>query len=338
MLPDYRKEILDLPRAVRDTLEQGRANYDALVRGTRWGELPIYFVAWGRSLPVAHFAACVFETLLDWPCLVRTPADFTAYSAPGIRPRNIVFLISDGQDSPEALEAAKATRARHGIVLALAAQPEEPLAQAADGALLVRAGEEHGGVRLPVCQQVAVGLMALLAARALKRRRPQYDSLEEEYSKLPDHAAWAFSQLTEGVIALASELTRARTLTLLAGGCYFPTAIAAGGLLKRLAGVRVETLNATEAQPARFGRDEIILVLSGSRCRVKKQIHSVVEVAKRAGTNILSLTDANDPEVTRRSALSLHLPPLHEITGATLAHAVLAWLAYHAARSAARKA
>ena len=338
---DYRKEILDLPRAVRETLEKGRPEYGPVLRRTRWGELPIYFIGAGQGCAVARFAAHAFESLLEWPCIVRTPADFTAYAAASLRPRTIAILISGGPMDADLLEAAKVVRGRNGTALALVAKPEDPLAQATDGVFLVRAGEEPGGgIRLPLCQQAAIGYIALLAAQTLKRHRPQFDSLEGEFGKIPDHIEWAFGQLTQGVSSLASELARAKSLTLLAGGAYESTALLAAALLRSLAGIHAAPANASEMlmpQGRPFIREETLLVLSGSHCRVKKQVHRIVEAAQRAGTNIFALTDGSDAELTRRSALSLLLPPLHEITSATLAHALLAWTAYHAGRPGPHK-
>ena len=37
---DLKAEILDIPRALGETLEKGRPEYDALVRQTRWGDAP----------------------------------------------------------------------------------------------------------------------------------------------------------------------------------------------------------------------------------------------------------------------------------------------------------
>jgi DNA-binding MurR/RpiR family transcriptional regulator len=75
-----------------------------------------------------------------------------------------------------------------------------------------------------------------------------------------------------------------------------------------------------------------VLVLTGARSPIKKQTLAVVQSAKRAGAKVLTLTDGNDPEVARHSAMTLFLPPLDEITGAILAHAVMAWTVYEASR------
>ncbi len=339
MLPNIKKEILDLPRAIRETLEMGRTEFDAVLRRARWGESPIYFLGSGASLPVARFAAGAFESLLGWPCVVRPAAELGAGFLATVGPRRIFFLVSDGSSSSELLEVAKAARDRSGTVLAFVASPEDALVPAVDGVLVVRGGGEPGGVRLPVCLQAAAGYAALLAARAIKRPRPQFDSLEREFAELPGQIEWAFSQHEEGVHSLAMELARAKKLVILAGGGYHPVAVSAVAFLDKLAGIAADTINASEpreAEEAAFRRDMALLVLTGARCGAKKQVHSITQTVKRAGAKIYSLTDGNDSETSRRSALALLLPALDEITGATLAHAIMAWMAYHASRPEAK--
>jgi len=203
----------------------------------------------------------------------------------------------------------------------------------------VRAGAERGGVRLSICQQAAAGYIALLAARALKRRSSKIDSLEKEFAELPGRIEWAFTQQGEGLRSLASELAGATSVMVLGGGSYHSPAVMVAALLSRLAGIPAGGMNVTEASALRerlAGRGATLLVLTGSHCGARKQVQAAVEGASRAGTKILSLTDGNDPEVSRRSALTLLLPPLSELTGSTLAHAVMAWTAQHAGRAASR--
>lgn len=330
MPSDIRKEIHELPAALRETLEKGQPEYERLIRQTRWGELPVYFVCAGPAHPAGLSGALACETLLEWPAVVRTAEDFNAYCLPLLRSRSVLCVVSAGKDSPEALEMAKAARARGAIVLALVESPQNPLAQESDGVFVVRAGEEPGkGISLAVCQAAAVNLIALLLARALKRPRAQFDALEDEFARLPEHLTWAFTQLSPAMDSLAEELTARHSVTLLAGGFYYPAALQAASLLNRHGGVQAEAINVTTLVPSEmtsFARGRTLLVISGSRVRVRKQVHEAVEAAKRSGAAILSLTDGNDPEVSRRSALSLLLPVLHEMTGATMTLALLAWV------------
>jgi DNA-binding MurR/RpiR family transcriptional regulator len=335
MRPNLRKEIFDLPRALRETLEKGRKNYDDVLRKTPWGEAPITFVGSAATLPLAEFMAGGFESLLEWSCVVRSASELGADAYAKIGSKSIYFLVSDANASSELLLVAQAVRARNGFVLAFGAKLEDPLVQAVDGAFAVRSEKSMGNVSLPICEQAVAGFLALLAARALKRPRPRFDALEQEFGKLPSHLERAFSQHGEGVRSLATALARAKNLTIIGGGSYHLPAVRVAGLLSQFAGIaarvqRVADGPATHEPP--FEGDSTILVLTGSRCRMKKQTHAVVKAARRAGATVISLTDGNDPETSRLSAMSLLLPPLDEITGATLVHAVMAWTAYEASR------
>ena len=332
-LPSVKKELSELPYALRETLEKGRAEYDNLVRRTAWGDPPVYFVGTGPSFSVARYAAEVFESLLGWPCTARRATELSADALTTVQPRSVFLFVSDGTESPEIFEAANAVRKRNGIVLALVASLEVPLATSADGVFLVHTGAERGHARLTICMQAAAGYIALLAAKAFKRNRPLFTTLEREFRDLPGHVNWALTQLREAVRALASELTRAKDLTILAGGSYSASAASAAALLRDVADIHSQELN-SEATLTReglpCGRNATLLVLTGSRCRAQKQVQRIFEWAKRKGARILSVTDGNDSILARQSTLALLLPPMSEPTGAILAHAVLAWAAYEA--------
>jgi len=335
MKPTLKKEILDLPRVLRETLDKGRKDYDAVLRRTPWDEIPITFVGSEQSLPLAEYMAGGFESLLEWPCVVRTASEVVGDPGAKVRPKNIYFLISEGNEPSELVNVALAVRARKGFALALVVTKEDSLVQAVDGTFVVRSGGALGNIHLSICAQTVAGYIALMAARALKRPRPRFDALEKEFGELPSHLEWAFSQHGEGVRSLATGLARARNLTLVAGGSYHFAAVSAAALLSQFAGIaarvrRVADVPATPEAP--FEQDSAILVLTGARSRMKKQTHAVVKAARRAGAKVFSLTDGNDPEISRHSAMTLLLPPLDEITGATLAHAVLAWTTYEASR------
>jgi fructoselysine-6-P-deglycase FrlB-like protein len=335
MRPNLRKEIFDLPQAVRETFEKGRKNYDDVLRKTPWSDTPITFVGSAATLPLAEFMAGGFECLLEWRCVVRSASELGADPDATIGPKSIYFLVSDANDSSELLLVAHAVRSRNGFVLAFGARPGDPLVRAADGTFAVHSGATSGNIQLHICEQAVAGYLALLAARALNRPRARFEALEKELGQLPGHLERAFAQHGEGIKALATVLARAKNLTIIGGGSYHLPAVRAAELLSQIAGVaaRVERVAddpATHEPP--YEGDSTILVLTGSRSRMRKQTYAQAQAARRAGATVFSLTDGNDPETSRLSAMSLLLPPLDEITGATLVHGFMAWTAYEASR------
>jgi glucosamine--fructose-6-phosphate aminotransferase (isomerizing) len=337
---DLKAEILDIPHALRETLERGRTEYDALVRQTRWGDGPIYVVGSGSSLVVGLSAAYAFESLLGWPAVVREAAAFQAYSVSVLRPRSVLLAISPSGEDSETLEVARVARSRGATVLVLANNAQSALAKSADGVFLVRAGEEHGaGAKAAVCQQAAASYLGLVAARVLKRPHPQLDSLEADFEKLPAHVEWAFAQLTDAVRSFASELQGLRSLCAVGGGFYHPAALQWASLLKKLTAIDACGFEAVEFMHGRLDsleRGATVIFLSGSRCRAKKHVHRLAERVEKARARVLSITDGNDRELADRSTLALFLPVLSEMVGSTLALALLDCVAYHAVRGQER--
>ena len=69
----------DAARALADTLDQGRAEFQLAIRRIRWGEGPIFVAGQDNSFHAALTGGCAFELLLGWPSLARPSLEFTAY-------------------------------------------------------------------------------------------------------------------------------------------------------------------------------------------------------------------------------------------------------------------
>lgn len=318
---DARKEIRDVPRTLKESLEKGRPEFEALVRRTRWGEGPLFLIGSGSSYFIALTGASAFEGLLGWPAIARRAEDFVAYSASLIRPRSVVLAISTAGDSPETLEAAREARSRGAALLALTAAATSPLAEMADGVFLVRSGEETGtGLGADFCLQAAMGYIGLVAARTLKRHHQKLDDLDREFEKLPDHAEWVLTRLSDALRSCAQELKGISNLALVGGGFYYPAALHAAWDLKRLTSLEAGAHEAAEfhAEVSTERAPNPVWFLSGSRCRLKKIIHDSAKMAKGAGGRVFAVTDANDRELADAASLAVLLPALSEMSGSTL--------------------
>lgn len=339
MSAEIRQQFLNLPRVLRETVEKGRPEYEDLVRRTRWGEVPIYIVGSGASFAVGLAGAYAFENLLGWPVVVRTPEEFQAYSQSALRPRSIVLVIS-WKGATELLEVVRAARARGATVLALTGDGQSPLAKAADGVFMARGGDECGqGFAADVVQLAAMHCLTAAAAHVLKRPSPQIETLEGELRALPEHVEWVLTQLPEAVRSLAGELAGGRGVSVVAGGCYYSAALLGARTLRGLGRLRVQVLTPDEmdAWPGEaFENGEVVVVLSGSRCRVKRQVHILIERLKPTEARILAVTDHNEPEITRRAALAVLLPNLSENVGSIVVLAFLGWISRQLAAPQAR--
>lgn len=324
---DLRQQILDSPRALRETLEKGRPEFESLVRRVPWGCGPIFMVGSGSSYLAALSGAYAFESLLGWPVIARPSSDFEACAASVLRPRSVLLALSNSGETSATLEAARAARSRKAVVLALTNNPGSSLAALADLVFLLRAGE--AGAASPqavLCQQAALGFISLVAARTLKRHYDQLDVLEREFAKLPANVEWIQVQLLDAVRALAAEIKNVASLSVVGGGFYHPVALQAALLLKGNSQVPAQGFD-EDAFHERAGTpapgDSALLFLSGSHCRTKNKIHALAARARKAFTKTLSITDGNDRELQNSSTLSVLLPELTEMVGPTLALALL---------------
>jgi glucosamine--fructose-6-phosphate aminotransferase (isomerizing) len=337
---ETRQQFVNLPRMLRETLEEGWLEWGEVIRRTRWGEVPIHIVGSRASFSVGLAGAYAFESLLGWPAVVRTPEEFQAYSQSALRPRSILIVIS-WEGSAELLELVRAAKARGAPVLALTHDAQSPLAKAVDGVFLARGGEERrDDFTASVCQLTAVHCLALVAARILRRPSAQIEVLEGELRALPEHIEWVLTQLPDAVRSLANELSSLRALAVVAGGLYYPAALLAANALRSLGRLRVQVFTCDEIEALSteaLEPGEVLLALSGSRCRVKKPLHGLIERLHRGGVKVLAVTDHNEPQIARRAALAVLLPNLNEIAGAIVALTFLDWTAYHLTSQRGRK-
>jgi DNA-binding MurR/RpiR family transcriptional regulator len=75
------------------------------------------------------------------------------------------------------------------------------------------------------------------------------------------------------------------------------------------------------------------MFVSGSRLRIKREVHQAAAQIKLKGARLITLTDTNDRELVDRSEIAILMPPLSEVGGSILALALLELLASQMARS-----
>lgn len=345
---NIRQEILNVPESLRETLEKGRPQFEKVVRDTRWSGRPLYLVGGGASYLAALAGGLAFESWLGLAVVVRRALDFRAYSAGSLDSRSILLAVSQSGESRDTLECAHAARRRGAAVLALTGNPAAKLAQIADQTMIVRASDEpEPRVRTAICQHAALGSIALLAARILKSPDPQIASLEDELLRLPGEIERTLAQFRDALRSLASELAGAKRLSVVGGGFYYPAARQWSRLVEGWLGIPAACFTPdgfSEFHEPRAGSHRTpgesagVVVLSGSRSKLKAQTDEVARECRKAGTEVYSVTDAADRELAARSSLAVLLPALHELPGSILTLALLDWVAWEISQEKTRKA
>ncbi|MGO8792039.1 MAG: SIS domain-containing protein [Terriglobia bacterium] len=330
-----RRQIQEIPGALRVTLEKAHADYGTVVRKVRWGDGPIYVCGAGDCAALGTAAGYALEYFLGLPVVARPVEVFQSYGLSLLRPRSVLVMISAKGNWPEARELASSAQERGCSLVALTNDAESPLAKLADHVFLTGA---EGDVETPaatLCLHAALNLLALEVARILKRPAPHWDAMQAEFDQLPDKIEWVFTQLPGVVRSAAAEVAHFPALRIVGGGFYHYPAWRAARRLRFLAGLPVEAIEASEfwSGIGHFARrDDAVLFLSGSHSKIKKLVHRCAEQARRNGARVLSLTDGNDRELVEGSDLGILTPLLMEAPSSTLTMFMLEWLAVEALR------
>jgi len=333
---DTRAKILEIPRLLRETLERGSHEYEALIRRVRWGEAPIYICGCGASLPVCMAGAYLFEWLAGWPALARSAKVFEAYTLSTVRPRSVLLVISASGDDPDALEIVRIARSRGALPLAMTRHADAPLARACDGVFLTRDEGAEDSAAATACQFAALSSAVLIAARVLKHSNAELGLIEDDLKQLPGHLEWCFTQLSDALRSLAQELRATERLWLVGGGLYHPVVVRGALRLSASGGVHSEGIEVSQfcSDPLSYlRRGDVAMFVSGSRLRIKRVVHQAAAQIKVKGTRLISLTDSNDRELVDRSEIAILVPLLTEVGGSLVALALLELLATQVAKA-----
>jgi DNA-binding MurR/RpiR family transcriptional regulator len=329
-----RQPIQEIVGALRVTLDKAHAEYGALARKVRWGEGPVYVCGVGNCAALGPAAGYAFETFPGWPVVAHPVEVFQSYGLSLLQPRRVLVMISAGGEWPEAQELARHAQDRGCALAVLTHTPESPLVKFADQVFLTGVEGDADSPAAAVCMHAALNLLAFEAMRMLKKPQPWWEAVQKDFDLLPEKLDWVFTQLPSIVRTAAAELARAPRLRVLGGGFYHYPAWQAAWRMRSLDSAHVWAVEAAEFLDAHVaGRDDMLLLLSGSHSKMKKVLHRCAAQARVKGARVLSLTDSNDRDLAEGSDLGIFIPPLLEAPSSTLTLFVLEWLAWEALRA-----
>jgi fructoselysine-6-P-deglycase FrlB-like protein len=321
-------ELRNLPPVLREVLTRRRPEYERAIRGVHWGDGPVYVVSGARSLAAGLTAAYAFEDLLGCAVAAREVSAFLAHSLGAIRAGSLVILISS--EGLEMLDACRAAAKRGAQVLAIA-PASSSLATMANRVFPLPevAGASASSLTEACLEHMAVGYLAVLAARLTKRPQPSLERLEEEWNAIPEHLDSLTSHLVDVVRASAAELRPASSLVFVGDGYYQAAAERAA----RWAQCR-GTCTVIGSDSARFRCDSLlnlslgagVVFLSGSQSRARKAVAELAREAKERGAATLAVTGSNDHDLIRQTRLALLLPDLMDLPASILSLALAGWL------------
>lgn len=333
-----RKEILEIPAALRQMWEEGRPLYDALVRRANWGERPVFVVAGGGAHPAGLTAAWAFESLLGMPTVVQRPHHFNAYTSRALATRSLVIVLEAAGEPEETLAAARKAKGHGATVWAVTPDSAGELASLTDGTVNdYAAGVAVDSSRSIFCRHAAMVFLAVAAAKVLKAPSATLTAQEEELDKLAQEAEWVITRIPDAALALAREAAAFHKFYVTGGGAFYPVALQAAERLTRAdapAALGLELADFQQVLPGISEPGSGVLYLSSSRCGLKTQVqHSARNARQNGRLKILAITDRNDRQLSERADLAVLLPILTEPGAALLALLLLEIAASDAVRA-----
>lgn len=210
-------EVAEQPEALARLLADGAEAIEDAARHVRqFAPRTVMFAARGTSDHAALYGSYLVQTKLGVASGLSSPSTTTVYRA---RPdlAGVLFVaVSQSGGSPDLVESVRVARECGALTVAVTNAPESALAQAAELAVDVCAGEELAvaATKSYTAELLALHLLIVGAAEALDR---------ESLAALPDAAATTLATLDAADTA-ASTFRFADRIVVTARGYSYPTA------------------------------------------------------------------------------------------------------------------
>ena len=225
---NLRREIWEQPAAMRRMLATERdaiARAAALIRGRS----PRYAVmaARGTSDNAVRYAKYLLGAANGLPVALAAPSLFTVYRRPPRLGDALVVGISQSGASPDIVSVVEEGRRQGALTLAITNTPGSPIAEAAEGAILLCAGEERSVAATKTYTTSLVAVAALSAALA------QDEGRARALAAIPDAAQQVLDR-AEAILEAVERYRYMESCVIVGRGYNYATAFEIALKLKEL--------------------------------------------------------------------------------------------------------
>ncbi|MFZ0322563.1 MAG: SIS domain-containing protein [Actinomycetes bacterium] len=214
-------EIREQPAALQATRDALRPLHDDLRSLARATDRVVLY-ARGSSDSAATYGRYLLEVAASVPASMGAPSMATLYDAELDLSTTLAVICSQSGHTGELVEVAEWARRRGARIVSVTNDERSPIAQAADVAMVTRAGVE---VAVPATKSHSTCLLALaeLAVAVAPRSRPRRAALLEALDRVPEEAE---RLLAEAAAAeeLAGTLVSSTAMCVVGRGFTFTTA------------------------------------------------------------------------------------------------------------------
>lgn len=293
------REIREQPAAWRRLLAQAGAVDETVERIRRFDPAFVLFIARGTSDHAALYGKYLAEVTCGLPAGSWSPSTTTVYGAVPRLNRCLVIAVSQSGGSPDLVQSLEAARQAGALTLAITNVSASPLAQAAELAFDLRAGEE---LAVAATKSYTAELLALAMLFGGLSASPRGG-----FAELPDHGdALLDTASVEQVIERAAERFAGDRFVLAGRG--YSSATALEGALKLMETCYVSAAGFSGADlvhgPLAMVDASVASIVIASPGRGGEAIEPVVERLRATGSSLLLI----GPQVARPDELTVPLP------------------------------
>ncbi|MBI4498209.1 MAG: glutamine--fructose-6-phosphate transaminase (isomerizing) [Chloroflexi bacterium] len=336
------KEIMEQPEAVTNTI-RGRIQFDPpdvllpewpfLVAQTRTFER-VVIVACGTSYHAGLIGRYLIEDLARLPVDVEIASEFR-YRDPVVDDRTLLIAVAQSGETVDTLAAMEEGRARGMPQIAVTNVEGSQAARYADGALLIRAGQEIGvaATKTFTTTMVSLYLVGLYLGKVRGTISPeQLGRLIQDLAELPDLLGRVL-QDESAYERLANRYARHTNFLFLGRGIHYPIALEGALKLKEISYIHAEGYAAGEMKHgpiALIDENMPVVALALQDGVYDKMVSNILEVKARDGQVIAIVTEGNT-ELQEHADHLIALPPVAPLLAPVVSVLPLQLLAYHIA-------
>ncbi|WP_110182880.1 glutamine--fructose-6-phosphate transaminase (isomerizing) [Nocardioides solisilvae] len=316
-----RKEILEQPRAVADSL-LGRRDASGLLQLDEMrlsdGELreidKIIIIAAGTSFYAGMVAKYAIEHWTRVPVEVELASEFR-YRDPILTHSTLVVAISQSGETADTLQAIRHARVQRSKVLAICNTNGSTIPRESDGVIYTHAGPEIGvaSTKGYLTQLVACYLLALYLAQVKGTRfGDEIGEVLDQLDEMPAHIQTVLDA-REQVHALARQHLGTRSVLFLGRHAGYPVALEGALKLKELAYIHAEGFAAGELKHGPIALiEEGLPVLCIVPPRGRDQLHdkmlSGIQEVRARGARTICLAEEGDDSIEPYADELIRLP------------------------------
>lgn len=335
------KEIMEQPKAVRDTLSPrlrgGRVVLDGLKLDADDVERldQIYIIACGSSYHVGVVGKYLLERLLRKPVEVALASEFR-YCEPIVTDRTLVLVISQSGETIDTLAALREARRRGGRTLAVVNVVGSTIAREADDVLYTWAGPEIA-VATTKAYSTQLAVLYLLGLYLADQRKlipeADYQAIVAELERLPDKLEQVL-QNREEIQYYASQYFNNQSIFFMGRNIDYAVGLEGSLKLKEISYIHSEAYAAGELKHGTISLIEegtLVVALASCGPLFEKTMSNVVEVKSRGAAVLGLTTESRRRELAQTADHVLTVPDVHPMLLPSLAVVPMQLFAYYVA-------